>query len=74
MYLYLGDIDVELLHNRSIDNRALDVAAELEEVVARLVVCVVRAGYLGALEVEHALVCLVLRPMSLAWVQELGSQ
>jgi len=73
MHLYPRDIDAELLHVRSIDNRALNTVVDLEEAVAELVVGVVWAGHLGALEVEHVVVRPILGPVPLAWVLELGS-
>ena len=36
MYLYQGGINAELLHVRSMDNRAIDVVANLEEAVTGL--------------------------------------
>jgi len=73
VYLYPGDVDAELLHVGSMENRAVDVAADLEAAVAGLAVGAARAGHLGALAAEHALVRSVLRPVLLAWVPELGS-
>jgi len=74
VYLYPGDVDAELLHVGRMDNRAVDVAADLEEAVAGLAVGAARAGHLGAFAAEHALVRSVLRPVFLAWAPELGSQ
>ena len=74
MYIYPADIDAELLHVRSMDNRAVDIVVDLEEAVVGLTVCAVRACHLGALDAEHALVHSVLGLVSLAWVLELGSQ
>lgn len=73
-HLYPGDVDAELLHVGSVDDGAVDVAADLEEAVAGLVVDTARAAQLGAPEAEHALVCPVLGPVLLARVPELGSQ
>lgn len=76
MYLYPGDVDAELVHVGSMDNRSVDVAADLEAAVAGLPLPVgaARAGHLVALEAEHALVRPVHGPVLLAWIPELGPQ
>jgi len=74
MYLYPGDVYAALLHVRSMDNRTVDVAADLEATMTRLVVGAARASHLGALEAEHALVRPVLRPVLLAGIPERGFQ
>jgi len=56
MSMFPRDVNGELLHAASMDNRAVDVAVDLEEAVAGLAMDVVRVGHLGALETEHELV------------------
>jgi len=65
MYLYPGDVDAEHLHVGSMDNRAVDIAVDLEEVVAGLAMGAPRACHLGALNAEHAVVPLFLDPCPL---------
>jgi hypothetical protein len=74
MYLYPGDINPKLLHVRSMDNRVVDVAADLKGAVVVLAMGVARTAQLGALEAEHVLVRPVLGLMPLAWVLELCCQ
>jgi hypothetical protein len=47
------------------DNRAVDVAINLEQAVVGLVVGATRAGHLGALEAKHAVVSLFMDPCPL---------
>ena len=65
MSMFPRDVNGELLHAASMDNRAVDIAVDLEEVVAGLAMGAPRACHLGALNAEHAVVPLFLDPCPL---------